>query len=279
MAIILQQQTCENTADYSGTNIPVTVTLSEDSILEPVEGELQRFCYIVTQVEEPIALSHWILGICPTITEEELANVTVTINEVEQDVVIGENVEITDNDPTTGCAGLKFDFGLEEAGDVMEVCFDLTTTYPVGPVVVCIKGGSDPEDFENSLTICGPVCPEAEECDTTVFQTIGVCVPITVTPEAEVGTINVTCCGPATVSDEECVDTGETSCTFYVTQNLCVEVPVIFSATGEPGTPTVTCGELSQEGCDCDTPAVAKTAKVAAQNVSNKLCFKKKNKK
>jgi hypothetical protein len=255
----------------------VTVELSDNSVLEPEEGELQRFCYIVTQVEEPIALSHWVLGICPTITEEEIVNVVVTINGENQE--IGDNVEITDNDPTTGCAGLKFDFGLEEAGDVMEVCFELTTTYPVGPVVVCIKGGSDPEDFENSLTICGPVCPEAEECDTTVFQTIGVCVPITVTPEAEVGTINVTCCGPATVSDEECIDTGETSCTFYVTQNLCVEVPVIFSAVGEPGTPTVTCGELSQEGCDCGTEGVAQAAKVSAQNVSNKLCFKKKNKK
>lgn len=278
MAIILQQQPCENTADYSGTNIPVTVELSDNSVLEPEEGELQRFCYLVTQVDEPIALSHWVLGICPTITEEELANVTVTINEVEQDVVIGENVEITDNDPTTGCAGLKFDFELEEAGDVMEVCFSLTTPYPVGPVVVCIKGGSDPEDFENSLTICGPVCQEAEECDTTVFQTIEVCVPITVTPDADVGTINVTCCGPATVSDEECA-AGEPSCTFYVTQNLCVEVPVVFSATGEPGTPTVACGELSTDGCDCGTVGAAEKAKVSAQNVPNKLCMRKKNKK
>lgn len=279
MAIILQQQQCENTADYSGTNIPVTVELSDESILEPEEGELQRFCYIVTQVDEPIGLSHWILGICPTITEEELVDVTVTINEADQDVVIGENVEITDNDPTTGCAGLKFDFGLEDAGDVMEVCFSLTTPYPVGPNVVCIKGGADPEDFENSLTICGPVCSEAEECDTTVFQTIEVCVPITVTPDADVGIINVTCCGPATVSDEECA-AGEPSCTFYVTQNLCVEVPVVFSATGEPGTPTVqTCGEPSQDGCDCGTLGAAQAAKVSAQNVPKKLCVKRKNKK
>ena len=44
MALILQQA-CENTADYTGTDIPVTIELDlENSILTPGPGELQTFC-------------------------------------------------------------------------------------------------------------------------------------------------------------------------------------------------------------------------------------------
>ncbi|WP_326908589.1 hypothetical protein [Sedimentibacter sp. MB31-C6] len=244
------QQACENIADYTETSIPVTVELDlVNSILTPGPGEFQRFCYIVTQVEEPIALSHWLLGICPDITEEDLGEVTVFINNVEQDVVIGENVQIRTEenpDPPTGCVGLKFDFALEEENDVMTVCFELTTTYQIGPNNVCLSGGGE---TETGLNVCGPVCGTVELCETTVFQTIGTCVPVTVTPFAEVGDIDVTCLGDATVSNTPCIDTGVTSCTFYVSQNLCVEVPVSFGALGEPGETIVTCGEPNQEGC------------------------------
>jgi len=257
MAIILQQ-TCENLADYTDTNIPVTVEFDEDNSIQiPGPGELQTFCYIVTQVGEPTALSHWVLGICPDITIEDIGEVTVTINGEEQTVIKegeGENpnVEIfnpPDTDPPTGCPGLKFDFGLEEAGDVMTVCFELLTTHQIGPNNVCIFGGNETETGES---VCGPICGIIETCDTTVFHEIGVCVPVTVTPFALVGDINVTCCGPAEVSTEPCPDIVAPSCTFYVRRNICAEVPVRFGATGEPGTPTVTCGDLSLEGCDCN---------------------------
>lgn len=73
MAIKILQEPCPLVADYTGTDIPVTVALDEEnSILNPGPGQLQKFCYIVTQVEEPTALSHWVLGICPDITEEDL---------------------------------------------------------------------------------------------------------------------------------------------------------------------------------------------------------------
>ncbi len=255
--LIFQQQNCVNIADYSDTDIPVRVELDlANSILVPGPGELQTFCYIVTQVDEPIALSHWLLGICPTLTLEDFGDITVSINGTPQTVITdpddpGVNVEIKtiDNpDPTTGCIGLKFDFGLEEAGDVMNVCFELNEPLSIGPNTVCIKGG---QEFENSLSVCGPVCEEVEECVTTVFQTIGVCVPVTVTPTVDVGPIGVTCCGEATVSTTPC-PTGRPSCTFYVNQNVCVEVPVRISADGDHGDSVVTCGALSQEGCDCN---------------------------
>jgi len=252
MANILQQA-CPLVADYTGTDVPVTVALDEaNSILDPGPGELQRFCYIVTQVEEPIALSHWLLGICPDITIEDLGEVSVTINGEEQEVILGDNVEIRTEenpDPTTGCVGLKFDFGLEEAGDVMTVCFELLVTRQIGSNNVCLKGGQETETGE---TVCGPVCGIIEECETTVFQEIEVCVPITVTPRAHVGDIDVTCCGEADVSTNMCPMNSQPSCTFFVRQNLCVEVPIRFSATGEPGQEVVTCGDPNQEGCTCN---------------------------
>jgi len=251
---ILQQQICENIADYTDTQVPVTVELVS---ITPGPGDNQTFCYTVTQEDEPIALSHWLLGICPTITLEDIVEVTVTINGEPQTVITDPddpdvNVEIrtVDNpDPTTGCIGLKFDFGLEEAGDVMTVCFELTTTYPIGPNVVCIKGG---QVTENALSVCGPVCEEIEECEVTVFQNIGVCVPVTITPSAEVGPVNVSCCGPAIVSTIPCPIGAPPSCTFYVRQNICAEVPVIISAEGDSGETVVSCGDLSQEGCICN---------------------------
>ena len=197
-------------------------------------------------------MSHWVLGICPTLTEVDLGEVTVTINGEEQDVIIGENVEIfnpPDTDPGGACSGIKFDFGLEEAGDVMTVCFELLTPHQIGPNLVCVTGGGETLSTE---TICGPVCGIIEECETTVFQNIGVCVPVTITPTAIVGPIDVLCCGPATVSTSPCRLGGPTSCTFYVRQNLCAEVPIRFSAMGEADSAVVTCGAPNQEGCDCN---------------------------
>jgi hypothetical protein len=250
-----QNQACENLADYSDTNIPVTVELDvANSILEPTDGQLQTFCYTMTQVAVPTALSHWLLGICPELTINDLTNITVTINGMMQTVVTtGEepNVEIRTEenpDPTTGCTGLKFDFGLMNAGDVMEVCFSLLEPLPIGPNVVCLKGG---QFVENNMSVCGPICAAEEQCPVTVFQQVGVCVPITITPFANVGTINITCCGTPTVSTTPC-GTGPRSCTFFVRQNLCAEVPITFGANGEPGEAVVSCGTPSEEPCDCD---------------------------
>ena len=151
-----------------------------------------------------LGLSHWLLGICPTITLDDIVNISVFIDDEEQTVIPGENVEIRTEenpDPPTGCVGLKFDFGLEE-GQVMTVCFSLLTPHQVGPVNVCINGG---QVTETGMTICGPICGTIEECDTVVEQEIGICVPVTVTPHVHVGAIDVTCCGEAQVSQTEIV--------------------------------------------------------------------------
>lgn len=257
-AIIQQQLDCPLVADYTGTDVPVTIAFDEvNSILVPGPGQFQTFCYIITQVEEPTALSHFVLGICPTITEADLEAVTVFINGVEQNVIIGENVQIfnpPDTDPETGFPGIKFDFGLLEAGDEMRVCFALTDVYQVGPVEAILKGS----DFiESGQFVCGPVCGEIETCERTVFQDVTVCVPIRIIPDTLVGPINVRCCGPAVVSTEPCPTTGPTFCEFFVRQSLCAEVPIRFTALPEDLEPIVTCGTPNQTGCTnpaCPTP-------------------------
>ncbi len=251
MAIKILQEPCPLVADYTGTDIPVTVALDEEnSILNPGPGQLQKFCYIVTQVEEPTALSHWVLGICPDITEEDLGEVTVFINGEEQNVIIGENVQIftpPDTDPGGACSGLKFDFGLEEQGDVMTVCFELQQTYEVGSNLVCVTAGGETLSTE---FVCGPVCNGCE--DTTVFQTIDVCVPVTVTASADVGPVEVICCGNATVSFEPCPFECDTEITFYVRRRVCAIIPVDIDVDAEGGDVCVTLVATSEEEClDC----------------------------
>ena len=96
------QLLCNTEIDYStlpGSLLPFTVELDlVNSNLTPAPDEYQRFCYIVTGVgtDDPELkdLSHWVLGICNEITEENIVvdSITVVIDEVPQTVDFGVNV-------------------------------------------------------------------------------------------------------------------------------------------------------------------------------------------
>ncbi|HIX29174.1 MAG TPA: hypothetical protein H9858_05735 [Candidatus Blautia stercoravium] len=43
----------------------------------------------------------------------------------------------------------------------------------------------------------------------------------------------------------------QTSCSFSITQSLCIEIPISFSAVIETSTATVQCGTVSESECDC----------------------------
>ena len=266
------QLECNPQIDYStiiigDRIIPYTFELDQNlSVLNPAPGQNQRFCYIVTGVGSNIttfvSLSHWVLSLCPDITLDQITNIEVTIGGVPQTVIIGENVQLfipPDSDPTTGCPGLKFDgFGLSKVlGDPNSVglfCFELTTPYPVGAVTVCVKGG---QAASSALAICGPVCaPPPQNCETTTHQYVDVCVPITVFPFASAGTVTTECCGPTTVSTTVPCEGARIPCTFFVSQTICVEVPVIFGATAVPGETFVECGEAAVGECVCPPPGV-----------------------
>ena len=209
-----------------------------NSNLDPDVGENQRFCYIVTGVgshtSEFADLSHLVLGICDQIPQNQIVNVTVTIDGVPQTVVFGSggNVELRtpqNPDPPTGCPGLKFDFELNKVHGVMRFCFELTTPRPVGPNFVCLFGG---DTTASGLSICGPVCSEPQTCDATGFQKATVCVPVTVTPFAIASPSTTLCCGDPIVTPgvQICPGVVNRSCHFTMTQNICVAVPVEFGA-------------------------------------------------
>lgn len=251
---------CSFEIDYSeipGEKILLfTVTLNTtESVLYPSEGQLQKFCYLINGVGQDSSqyadLSHFLMNICNTITQEDISEITVSINDDPQTIIWGKNVEFKTEehpDKPTGCIGLKFDFPLNKETGYMKVCITLKKFYPVGSVNVCLFGGGS---TATGLAICGPVCGDTEECESLFNHKETICVPVTVTPFARPGTARTICCGkPAIITEASCY--GErTSCSFTVSQDLCIELPITFGAHVETGTISVQCDGISEGSCSC----------------------------
>ncbi len=262
---MITDSTCNYSVDYStipGDRIlPFVLSLNmEDSILYPAEQEYQKFCYDMIGVGQDTPqyadLSHFLLGICNTITQDDIVEITVSINGEPQTVVWGENVEIKtveNPDNPTGCIGLKFDFPLNKTMGVMQVCISLRTPYDIGPVNVCLYGGGT---TQTGLSICGPSCGGNEPCESVFYQKETVCVPVKVTPFAKPGIAKATCCGEPIVKPGTQCSGNQTSCSFTITQNLCIEIPISFDAVIETGTAVVQCGTVSEIECDCSDNAI-----------------------
>ncbi|MGN1008454.1 MAG: hypothetical protein ACI4PV_05865, partial [Butyricicoccus sp.] len=238
---------CNLEIDYSlvaGNRIlPFQIMLNlDDSVLNPGAGQNQKFCYTVQAVGQDNSmfadLNHLVLGICRDITEEQIKNITVVINGKAQDVVFGSggNVKLRTperHDSSTGCPGLEFDFPLNKVTGEMKLCFELTVPRAVGAIDTCLFGGNV---TAQGLTICGPVCGEMEECPVVAYQKSTVCVPVSVTPFAIIGTPVTTCCGdPVITAGDTCANTTNV-CRFTIRQQVCVAVPVEFGARAMAGT-------------------------------------------
>lgn len=280
---MIRNSVCNYQVDYSvipGDRIlPFIFSLNmNDSILYPSEGEYQKFCYDIIAVGQDTSqyadLSHFLLGICDTITQNDIVEITVSINGKPQTVVWGDNVEIkTEEKPDnpTKCSGLKFDFPLDKQMGVMQVCLSLRMPYRIGPVNVCLYGG---RATATGLAICGPACNGMNPCDSVFYQKETVCVPVKVTPYAKPGTAKATCCGDPIVKTGSPCSGNPTSCSFTITQNLCVEIPISFGAVVETGTATVQCGVVSETECDCsDTAAEIQTAAQRGEEVKERRFF------
>lgn len=258
---------CADSADYSQVEgkriLPFLFTLNlEKSVLYPDYGEKQKFCYEIEGVGQDTSkyadLSHFLLGICKTITREDIADIEVVADGIPQTIIWGSNVEIkTEEKPDnpTGCAGLKFDFSLDKVEGKIEVCITLNKNFPVGAMNICVFGGNT---TASGLAICGPVCSGEKPCETTFFQNETVCVPVTVTPFATPGMAMANCCGRPVVNSEEDCPGNRKSCSFVIKQRLCIEIPITFGAVVETGEAVVQCGEVSENPCDCsDEPEEA----------------------
>jgi hypothetical protein len=92
-----------------------------------------------------------------------------------------------------------------------------------------------------------------EACTSIFYQKETVCVPVHVKPYATPGSAKVICCSTPSVSTtRESICTGnQTACSFTVTQDLCIEIPIAFGAEIETGSALVECGGVSETGCDC----------------------------
>jgi hypothetical protein len=255
-----KQLPCSARIDYSQAmgerTLPFVVQLDlAASNLYPAPGENQRFCYNVTGVADGIChfadLKYFVLGICASIPEEQIANITVKINGMEQNVYFGRggNVQLlTSQNPDrhTGCTGLRFDFRVNGGGGHMRFCFELARPYPIGPNPVCLFGGGIAAE---GLSICGPVCEELGTCETAAYQPLNVSVPVTVTPFVNEGEATTYCCGDPIVirepAEADCIHDG--NCSFIITQKICVRIPVTFGATASLGRTFVRCGEATNE--------------------------------
>ena len=281
---------CNSQIDYSqvpGNRIlPFVFTLNlEHSNLYPEPGEHQVFCYDVEGVGQENAnyanLSHFLLGICSSITREDIRSISVVVNGQPQTVVWGENVKIETSehpDHTTGCAGLKFNFSLSKVDSTMQVCITMENNYPVGPVKVCVFGGNT---TATGLMICGPACDCTEPEESVFYQRETVAVPVTVVPYAVPGAAKATCCGEPIVGTGSPCQGSREACSFVITQNLCIEIPISFGAVIETGEAIVQCGGVSEESCDCsgsepESPEAAVLDNLDKFDVTDKRFFYRK---
>lgn len=90
-------------------------------------------------------------------------------------------------------------------------------------------------------------CSE-NNCIVKAYQSATVCVPVTVTPFANVGTIKTECCGKPVVShkDNNCEGMENGSCKFTISQKIKVEIPVEFGSNTSIGGTFVNCDCLKE---------------------------------
>lgn len=85
------------------------------------------------------------------------------------------------------------------------------------------------------------------DCLTTVHETVCVQANVTITPDVEVGTIETFCIGGPTIG--ACAGTPQTHCTFSVSQSICVQIPLTFSANATAVPAGIVCGTPAVGQC------------------------------
>ncbi|MDD4291184.1 MAG: hypothetical protein PHX51_02950 [Clostridia bacterium] len=103
--------------------------------------------------------------------------------------------------------------------------------------------------------------PEIQTCPAVGYQSATICVPVTITPFADTGTTSTKCCGEPIVTSgrNTCGGTKNGTCSFTISQDICVAVPVGFGASASVGDTYVTCNGAAAENiceeCTHVTPA------------------------
>lgn len=101
---------------------------------------------------------------------------------------------------------------------------------------------------------------EDQTCPAVGYQSASICVPVTITPFAQTGPTYTKCCGNPVVTPGNAVCDGvrNGSCSFTITQDICIAVPVAFGASAAVGDTFVSCnGASSEDICtNCQLPVV-----------------------
>ncbi|MEF9915996.1 MAG: hypothetical protein RR275_05060 [Lachnospiraceae bacterium] len=90
---------------------------------------------------------------------------------------------------------------------------------------------------------------EDQTCPAVGYQSASICVPVTVTPFAETGVTVTKCCGSPVVmpGKNTCGGVKNGSCSFTISQDICVAIPVVFGATATVGDTFVSCNKAASE--------------------------------
>ncbi len=96
-----------------------------------------------------------------------------------------------------------------------------------------------------------------EACETVAYLPMRISAPVTVTPFMRELPANVSCCGDPTIISipNSCRGSGNSRrCSFVITQNLCIEIPIEIGAMSNVGNLCIKCGTpTSEDICtNCD---------------------------
>lgn len=88
-------------------------------------------------------------------------------------------------------------------------------------------------------------------CPTTVHNNVCVEAEVTITPDVEVGEIRTFCVGDPFIGG--CPVPPQPSCSFMVSQNICVQIPLTFDANASAESAGIACSEPGIGGCSQQT--------------------------
>lgn len=103
-------------------------------------------------------------------------------------------------------------------------------------------------DSENNMIL---KADEETTCTVSGFQKAIITVPVTVKPIVKTGETTTVCCGDPIITPGKvlCNSDGRINgtCSFTLTQKICIEVPITIGAKSYIGSPAVECGPVSEE--------------------------------
>ena len=95
---------------------------------------------------------------------------------------------------------------------------------------------------------------EPKSCTAIAFQSAVVSVPVLVKPKATAGEISTFCCGEPRITTfphyKAACGPKQDGCSFILTQKLCIEIPIEFSADAFAEFPRVECKGADDKKCE-----------------------------